>query len=93
MNPILVESTIKNIMNRQLSNCKNDKFIKNSNRMNIALFFLLGGIIIFILFIKYKGKQNIAEQINRETTKKKYILSKLQNFQRLKAKEYTNIPM
>jgi hypothetical protein len=93
MNPILVESTIKNIMNQQLNNCKNDKFIKNSNIMNIMLFCLIGGLISFILFIKYKGKQNITEQKIKDNKKKHYILSKIQTFQKLKAKEFTNIPM
>jgi len=93
MYPVLVESTIKNIINRQLINCKNDKFIKHSNMMNITLFLLLCGLITFILYIKYKGKHNINEQVNRDNNKKKYILSKLQTFQKLKAKEYTNIPM
>ena len=93
MIPILVEPTIKDIMNQQLNNCKNDKFLKNSNIMNIMLFGLIVGIISFILFIKYKGKQNIIEQKVKENKKKHYILSKLQTFQKLKAKEYTNIPM
>lgn len=93
MYPTLVESNIKYIMNRQLSTCKQDKFIKNSEIMNIMLFLFLGGIISFILFIKYKGKQDINDFIERDNKKKKYILSKLQTFQRIKAKEYTNIPI
>jgi hypothetical protein len=93
MNPILVEPAIKHIMNQQLNNCKTIKFIKYSNMMNIGLFLLLGGLITFILFIKYKGKQNIIEQTSKDNKKKHYILSKLQTFQKLKAKEYTNIPM
>jgi len=93
MQPLLVESNIKNIMNKQLIHCKNDKFIKNSTILNITLFVLLCGLISFILFIKYKGKQNIADRINRENIKKKYILSKLQVFQKMKTNNYTNIPM
>jgi hypothetical protein len=93
MNPILVESTIKNIMNSQLSNCKKDKFVKNSTFLNISLFLLLSGIISFILFIQYKGKQNVVERIQRENKKRNYILSKLHVFQKMKEKEFTNIPI
>lgn len=93
MNPILVEPTIKSIMNSQLSNCKKDKFIKNSTFLNIGLFLLLSGVISFILFIQYKGKQNIVERIQRENKKRNYILSKLQVFQKMKEKEFTNIPI
>ena len=92
-NPILVEPTIKSIMNSQLSNCKKDKFIKNSTFLNIGLFILLSSIISFILFIQYKGKQNVVERIQRENKKRNYILSKLQVFQKMKEREFTNIPI
>jgi len=82
--PILVESTIKNIMNSQLNNCKKDKFIKNSLIMNISLFILFCSIVSCILFIQYKGKQNIEERINRDNKKRNYILSKLQVLQKMK---------
>jgi hypothetical protein len=65
-NPLLVESTIKSIMNSQLNNCKKDKFLKNSMILNIFLFIFFVTIISTILFIQYKGKQNIEEQINRD---------------------------
>jgi len=92
-NPVLVESTIKSIINSQLSNCKKDKFIKNSFFMNIFLFLILCGIISFILFIQYKGKQNIVDRAQRENKKRNYILSKLQHFQKMKEKQFTNIPI
>jgi len=81
--PVLVESTIKSIMNSQLSNCKKDKFNKNSIYLNISLFLLLSGMISFILFIQYKGKQNIVDRIQRENKKRNYILSKLNVFQKM----------
>ena len=91
--PVLVETTIKSIMNSQLSNCKKDKFIQNSIFLNVSLFLLLSGIISFILFIQYKGKQNIVDRIQRENKKRNYILSKLNVFQKMKEKEFTNIPI
>ena len=93
MNPNLVETTIKGIMNLQLSNCKKDKFIKNSFILNIGLFILLSAIISFILYIQYKGKQNIEERINRDNKKRNYILSKLQVLQKMKESQFTNIPI
>jgi hypothetical protein len=61
--------------------------------MNIFLFLILCGIISFILFIQYKGKQNIVDRAQRENKKRNYILSKLQHFQKMKEKQFTNIPI
>jgi hypothetical protein len=92
-NPTLVEPTIKSIMNSQLNNCKKDKFIRNSTILNIFLFFIFCSVITFILFIQYKGKQNIEDQINRDNKKRNYILSKLQILQKMKETQFTNIPI
>ena len=93
MNPLLVEPTIKSIINSQLNNCKQDKFLKNSMVLNIFLFVCLTTIISVILFVQYKGKQNIEEQINKDNKKRNYILSKLQVLQKMKESQFTNIPI
>ena len=93
MNPLLVEPTIKSIMNLQLNNCKKDKFSKNSIILNGFLFLIFSVIIGVILFIQYKGKQNIEDQINRDNKKRNYILSKLQVLQKMKESQITNIPI
>jgi hypothetical protein len=92
-NPLLVEPTIKSIMNLQLNNCKKDKFSKNSMILNGFLFFIFSVIITVILFIQYKGKQNIEDKINRDNKKRNYILSKLQVLQKMKESQFTNIPI
>jgi hypothetical protein len=92
-NPLLVEPTIKSIMNLQLNNCKKDKFSKNSIILNGFLFFIFIVIVGVILFIQYKGKQNVQEQINRDNKKRNYILSKLQVLQKMKESQFTNIPI
>jgi len=92
-NPLLVEPTIKSIMNLQLNNCKKDKFSKNSIILNICLFLTFSVIISVILFVQYKGKQNIQDQINRDNKKRNYILSKLQVLQKMKETQFTNIPI
>ena len=91
--PILVETTIKSIMNSQLNNCKKDKFTKNSIILNVSLFFIFCGILSFILFIQYKGKQNIEERIIKDNKKRNFILSKLQVLQKMKESQFTNIPI
>jgi hypothetical protein len=93
MNPLLVEPTIKSIMNLQLNNCKKDKFSKNSIILNGFLFLIFSVIIGVILFVQYKGKQNIEDQINRDNKKRNYILSKLQVLQKMKESQITNIPI
>jgi hypothetical protein len=92
-NPLLVESTIKSIMNSQLNDCKKDKFLRNSMFLNIFLFIFFLVIVSVILFIQYKGKQNIEDQINKDNKKRNYILSKLQVLQKMKESQITNIPI
>ena len=93
MNPTLVEPTIKSIMNSQLNNCKKDKFLRNSMILNIFLFFVVSSVISCILFIQYKGKQNVEDRINKDNKKRNYILSKLQVLQKMKESQFTNIPI
>lgn len=86
MYPSLVEPTIKVIMKQQLDVCNKDKFQKNSIILNIVI----GGLIIFvissILYVMYKGKQDIKVVKERERKKKEYILSKINNYQKMKNK-------
>jgi preprotein translocase subunit SecG len=93
INPTLVEPSIKIIMNSQLNNCKKDKFLRNSTILNVFLFFLFCFMISAILFIQYKGHQNIEDRINKDNKKRNYILSKLQVLQKMKESQYTNIPI
>jgi hypothetical protein len=92
-NPILVEQTIKSIMNSQLNDCKKDKFSRNSMILNVFLFISFTVVLSVILFIQYKGKQNIEDRINKDNKKRNYILSKLQVLQKMKESQYTNIPI
>ena len=92
-NPFLVEPTIKSIMNSQLNDCKKDKFLRNSMFLNIFLFIIFSVVVSVILFIQYKGKQNIEEQIIKDNKKRNYILSKLQVLQKMKESQITNIPI
>jgi hypothetical protein len=93
MHPHLVEKNIMFVMKDQLAECNKKKFYKNSITFNIILFILLFSVISIILYIKYNGKQNKKKMLEKENKKKNYILSKLQFYQKMKTKEYTNMPI
>ena len=93
MYPTLVEKNILYVMKSQLEECNNKKIYNNTIIFNIVLFILLTSIIAIILYIKYNGKKNIKHMIEKENKKKNYILSKLHFYQKIKNKEYTNMPI
>ena len=93
MYPHLVEKNILYVMKDQLSQCNQEKFYRNSIIFNGVLFILLTSVITIILYIKYKGKQDTKKLLENENKKKNYILSKLQFYQKMKTKEYTNMPI
>ena len=93
MHPILVEQNIIHILNEQLLICNKKKFIKNSFLFNLGGIIIIILIISIILYIKYKGKQDVKTIRDRENKKKNYILSKLKFYQNMKTKEFTNIPI
>jgi Bucentaur or craniofacial development len=93
MYPTLVEPNIKYVINSELKTCKQSKFEKYSTFLNIGGFFFITGLIGFILWLKYKGKQDIKAQLENEKKKKEYILSKLNYLQRMKQRAYTNMPI
>jgi len=86
MYPSLVEPTIKVIMKQQLDVCNKDKFQKNSIILNIVIGLVILFIIATILYVKYNGKQDIKMMKERERKKKEYILSKINNYQKMKNK-------
>ena len=93
MYPSLVEKNILYVMKTQLEECNHKKLYNNTIIFNIALFVLLTSLISIILYIKYNGKKDTKYMIEKENKKKNYILSKLQFYQKMKNKEYTNMPI
>jgi hypothetical protein len=73
-------------MKQQLNVCNKDKFQKNSLVLNLVIGFIILFVISVILYIKYKGKQDIKTIKERERKKKEYILSKINNYQKMKNK-------
>jgi len=86
MYPSLVEPTIKVIMKQQLDVCNNNKFQKNSIILNVIIGALIMFVISIILYVQYKGKQDIQLVKEKERKKKEYILSKISNYQKMKNK-------
>jgi hypothetical protein len=93
MYPTLVEPSIKHVIMSELKASRGNKVQRNTLLLNGLGFLFLGSTIAFILWLQYKGKQDVRAQVEREQKKREYILSKLQMYQRMKAKEYTNIPI
>jgi hypothetical protein len=93
MYPQLVEPNIVHVMNYQLLECNKKRVMKNTIIFNVSCGILILLIIGIILYIKYKGKQDIQTTIKRENKKREYILSKLQFYQKQRTKEFTNMPI
>jgi hypothetical protein len=89
--PQLVEPNIMNVMKHQLNECNKQKLIKNTITFNLIGGAIIIAIISIILYIKYKGKQDIQSMNEKERIKRDYILSKLQFYQKIKTKEFTNM--
>jgi hypothetical protein len=93
MYPTLVEPTIKYILQSELKTSRDIKFNRNSFFYNIICFVVIISVIGFILWLQYNGKKDLVKVIEKENKKRDYILSKIQIYQKIKTREYTNIPM
>ena len=84
--PILTEPGVKYFLNETLKQCHRFKEIYNNYIFNviilISFFVILGGILLY----KYKGKLTAEEIEENELVKKKYILSKIKNYQDAKVR-------
>ena len=88
--PVLVEPTIKMVLNSELRMSNEYKFEQNSLLLNIGLF--IAFVVFFVLWYCYKGKQDPFLNQEKEKKKREYILSKLQHYQKMKQETFTNIP-
>ena len=90
--PVLVEPTIKMVLNSELRMSNEYKFEQNSLLLNIGLFIAFVVFFSFFLWYCYKGKQDPFLNQEKEKKKREYILSKLQHYQKMKQETFTNIP-
>ena len=79
--PMLTEPGVKFFLNETLKQCHKFKEKYNNMLFNIGLF--IGFLIVLgiLLLYKYKGKLTPQEIEEKELEKKRYILSKIRNFQ------------
>jgi len=79
--PMLTEPGVKFFLNETLKQCHKIKEKYNNMLFNIVL--LIGFLIILgiLLLYKYKGKLTPEEIEEKELEKKRYVLSKIRNFQ------------
>ena len=79
--PMLTEPGVKFFLNETLKQCH--KFKEKHNNMILNILLLIGFLIILgiLLIYKYKGKLTPEEIEEKELEKKRYILSKIRNFQ------------
>jgi hypothetical protein len=92
MYPTLVEPTIHSILQHELKQSREKKFIRNSLWCNIWLSIILFSSVGLFLWVHYKGKQDIPAQIKRERERREYIFTKLNYYRRIKEQEYSGIP-
>ena len=82
--PMLTEPGVKYFLNETLKQCHTFKEKHNNTLFNIGLligFFVILGVL---LLYKYKGKLTREELRENEESKKRYIMSKIRNYQQAK---------
>lgn len=79
--PMLTEPGVKYFLNETLKQCHAFREKYNNMMFNIGLFIGFFIILGILLVYKYKGKLTEQEIKENELQKKKYILSKIKNYQ------------
>jgi hypothetical protein len=79
--PILTEPGIKYFLNETLKQCHQFKEKYNNYMFNVGILILFFVILGTILLYKYKGRMTPEEIEENELVKKRYILSKIKNYQ------------
>jgi hypothetical protein len=99
MNPTLIEPGVKYYLSKQFDTYKLFKEKHTSIIVNLSLLLFLFVIIFGFIYISYKGKPNKKELDLKNEKKKQYILSKINNFQKIKnqfnynTNTITNLPI
>lgn len=86
MKPMLTEPGVKYFLNETLKQCHIFKIKYQNIVLNILLCILFLIILGILLLYKYKGKLTPEEIEQNELEKKRYILSKIRNYQDAKIK-------
>jgi len=89
--PMLTEPGVKYFLNETLKQCHTFKEKHNNTLFNIGLligFFVILGVL---LLYKYKGKLTREEIRENEESKKRYIMSKIRNYQQAKLRSQQDL--
>ena len=84
--PRLTEPGVKYFLNETLKQCHHFKDKHHNTLFNVGMFIGFMVILGILLLYKYKGKLTLAEREEKEEEKKRYILSKIRNYQQSKLK-------
>jgi hypothetical protein len=82
--PRLTEPGVKYFLNETLKQCHTFKEKHHNTLFNVSMFIGFLVILGILLLYKYKGKLSEAERKENEEEKKRYILSKIRNYQQTK---------
>lgn len=85
--PTLIEPGVRYFLNETLKQCHIFKENYKNLMINIGLLIFFIIILGIILLYKYKGKLTPEEIKQKEIEKKKYILSKIKNYQDARKRE------
>jgi hypothetical protein len=89
--PRLTEPGVKYFLNQTLQHCHTFKEKHYNMLFNIGCVIFFFIILAIILLYKYKGKLTSEQIKERELNKKKYILSKIKNYQDAKIKSQQSL--
>jgi sortase (surface protein transpeptidase) len=82
--PMLTEPGVKYFLNETLKQCHLFKEKYNNILFNVGMLLLFLIILGILLVYKYKGKLTEEEKKEKDDEKKRYILSKIHNYQQSK---------
>ena len=81
LRPMLTEPGVKYFLNETLKQCHKYKEKYQNTVFNIGLLLMFLIVLGIILMYKYRGKLTPEEIKEKELEKKKYILTKIRNYQ------------
>ena len=85
--PKLIEPGVRYFLSETLKQCHTFKENYKNIMINVGLLLCFVLILGIILLIKYKGKLTPEQIKQKEIEKKKYILSKIKNYQDARKRE------
>lgn len=89
--PSLIEPGVKYFLNKSLEQCNAMRIRYYNLIYNLGLFFLLVLVVGFVLYIKYKHKNNKLLQEEKKRKEQEYLLNKLRFMQDYRKNQVNHI--